>query len=265
MFIKHQILSDALLYCRLDFRIWKKKTVQFNSEKSTSTLPLWIILLHFVKIICNDISGFTKEHRWLWSLFFIFKWKKQWCCYGNQHRSIDAKLCSDCCNTLHTAWCEREFQSRKLHTHAERILDWWLCWYLSSWNWSPVKQWTAIIHCIHLLHWLIYAVVAMLWFCCCIVFNSIFIYGARSLGKCRYDLLKQALARALCHGKMELYAFRRLVCYIIFEWHTNKTNKQTTQKKRRRFICRQPTCAHVNSCTLWRRSFRWEKQLWTIQ
>lgn len=120
----------------------EKKTVQFTSEKSRNALPLWIILLHFAKIIFDDILGFTRKYRWFWSLFFlIFKWKSNDAATtATHHRSIHAKLYSDCCNTLHTAWCEREFQSRKLHTHAERILDWWLCWYLSSWNWSPVKQ-----------------------------------------------------------------------------------------------------------------------------
>lgn len=148
-------------------------------------------------------------------------------------------------------------------THAEcgRVMIVLIFIQCTSQNWSLATQAAHSVTAACRSHWLICAVVAMLVFIL-LSFFSYYYYRfqfdfhlwCKIVGKMSvwFTEIKHSKARALCSmGKWNYMHF--VLCYIIF-WMAKatatataeKNNKQTNQ--RRRFICRQLTCAHVDSC-----------------
>lgn len=93
-----------------------------------------------------------------------------------------------------------------------------------------------------------------------IIFDSIFIYGARSLGKMSvYDLVKQTCNFVVCHGKMEMHALSVWFYWMAYS-NNNEEKKQILNKTNEKrslavdfSICHQFTCAHVNLRTRFHR------------
>lgn len=73
-----------------------------------------------------------------------------------------------------------------------------------------------------------------------IIFDSIFIYGARSLGKMSvYDLVKQTCNFVVCHGKMEMHALSVWFYWMAYSNNNEEKKTDLKQNKRKTVACRR--------------------------